>query len=187
MELGCTLLNGFSQIIMGAQSAADNVILETQHLDDEGEFMLSRNQTQALGFDIDGGVTVHSDPLSVASTVQAMSGNKLTVRSTGTIHMKTNMKTVKTHILSEIDGQGRWLADARKINMGDTVEWTWTNYHRVIEVDEAGIIKGSGHTSGAPAMGGSLELSFSAPGSCCFKSQTVVTMTCKITVVDSFK
>eukprot|EP00965_Chrysotila_dentata_P255232 6212149-Pleurochrysis_carterae.AAC.2 len=125
---------GFSQFIMGAESAADNVIMEKQHLDDGGEFVLSRNETQALGIDVDGGVTIHSDPLNVASTVQSISGNRLTMRSTETIHMQT----VTTHTVSEIDGQGRWSSAALKINVGDTVKWTWTNYHNVIETDEAG-------------------------------------------------
>jgi len=48
---------GFSQIIFGAGSGADNVILQKQHLDNGDELMLSRNQTQALGIDVAGSPT----------------------------------------------------------------------------------------------------------------------------------
>ena len=51
------------------------------------------------------------------------------------------MRQSKTSFtVQELDGQGHWSTQALRIYVGDTVEWTWTNYHNVIETDAAGSV-----------------------------------------------
>ena len=64
--------DGRAQFVMGASAAADNVIMEKEHADSGGEFTLSRNLTRVLGIGVDGGVTVHTNPLNVASMVRSL-------------------------------------------------------------------------------------------------------------------
>jgi len=88
--------------------------------------------------------------------------------------------------VQELDGQGRWSTQALRIYVGDSVEWTWTNYHNVIETDAAGSIKAGGVSSGVPMLTGTFTHTFDAAGTYRFKSQAQYTMTCTVEVLESF-
>jgi len=69
---------------------------------------------------------------------------------------------------------------------GDSVEWSWINYHNVIETDAAGSIRFGGISSGAPMLSGTFTHTFDTPGFYLFKSQAQYTMTCTVEVLESF-
>ena len=174
--------DGVAQFVMGARAAVDNVIMEKEHADDGGEFTLSRNLTRVLGVGVDGGVTVHTDPLHVASTVRSAEGSPLHLQGHGGV----NLQSTSSFAVQELDGRGRWSAQALRVYVGDTVEWTWTNYHNVIETDAAGSIKAGGVSSGVPMLTGTFTHTFDAAGTYLFKSQAQYTMTCTVEVLESF-
>lgn len=173
---------GRAQFVMGAKAAVDNVIMEKEHATEGADFTLSRNLTRVLGISVDGGVTIHTDPLNVASTVRSTDGNPLQLQGDGGV----NLQSPTSFSVHELDGQGRWSNQALKIFVGDTVEWTWTNYHNVIQTDAAGSIKAGGVSSGVPMLASSFTHTFDTPGTYLFKSQTQFTMTCTVEVVESF-
>ena len=174
--------DGVAQFVMGARAAVDNVIMEKEHADDGGEFTLSRNLTRVLGVGVDGGVTVHTDPLHVASTVRSAEGSPLHLQGHGGV----NLQSTSSFAVQELDGRGRWSAQALRVYVGDTVEWSWTNYHNVIETDAAGSIKAGGVSSGVPMLTGTFTHTFDAAGTYLFKSQAQYTMTCTVEVLESF-
>jgi len=174
--------DGRAQFVMGAKAAVDNVIMEKEHADDGGEFTLSRNLTRVLGIDVDGGVTVHTSPFNVASMVSSAEGSPLHLQGHGGV----NLQSKSSYTVEELDGQGRWSTQALKIYVGDTVEWSWTNYHNVIETDAASSIKAGGVSSGVPMLTGTFAHTFDAAGTYRFKSQAQYTMTCTVEVLESF-
>ena len=101
-------------------------------------------------------------------------------------HGGVNLQSKTTVTVRELDGRGLWSTKSLKIYVGDTVEWTWTNYHNVIETDEAGSIKAGGVSSGTPVLTGSFTHTFDAAGTHLFKSQAHYTMTCTVEVLESF-
>ena len=174
--------DGRAQFVMGARAAVDNVIMEKEHADEGGDFTLSRNLTRVLGIGVDGGVTVHTDPLNVASMVRSADGSPLHLQGHGGV----NLQSKTSFTVQELDGQGRWSTQALRIYVGDTVEWTWTNYHNVMETDAAGSIKAGGVSSGVPMLTGTFTHTFDAAGTYLFKSQAQYTMTCTVEVLESF-
>ena len=62
--------DGISEIILGGEAAADNVVLSKAHERDGVHFTLSRNDTQVLRVDPAGNVTVLTDPLQVSGTLK---------------------------------------------------------------------------------------------------------------------
>ena len=62
--------DGISEIILGGEEAADNVMLRKAHERDGAHFTLSRNDTQVLRVDPAGNVTVLTDPLQVSGTLK---------------------------------------------------------------------------------------------------------------------
>mmetsp|Transcript_3046 Transcript_3046/g.6499 ORF Transcript_3046/g.6499 Transcript_3046/m.6499 type:complete len:493 (-) Transcript_3046:87-1565(-) len=171
--------DGRAQFVMGARAAVDNVIMEKEHADEGGDFTLSRNLTRVLGIGVDGGVTVHTNPLNVASMVRSADGSPLHLQGHGGV----NLQSKTSFTVQELDGQGRWSTQALKIYVGDSVEWTWTNYHNVIETDAAGSIKAGGVSSGVPMLTGTFTHTFEAAGTYRFKSQAQYTMTCTVEVL----
>ena len=95
--------DGRAQFVMGARTAADNVIMEKEHADEGGEFTLSRNLTRVLGIGVDGGVTVHTTPLNVASTVRSADGSPLRLHGHGSVTLQSRSSLD----VNELDGQGR--------------------------------------------------------------------------------
>ena len=174
--------DGRAQFVMGAKAAVDNVIMEKEHADDGGEFTLSRNLTRVLGIDVDGGMTVHTSPFNVASMVSSAEGSPLHLQGHGGV----NLQSKSSYTVEEVDGQGRWSTQALKIYVGDTIEWSWTNYHNLIETDEAGSIKAGGVSSGVPMLTGTFTHMFGTAGTYRFKSQAQYTMTCTVEVLESF-
>ena len=61
--------DGISEIILGGEEAADNVVLRKAHERDGAHFTLSRNDTQVLSVDPAGNITVLTDPLQVSGTL----------------------------------------------------------------------------------------------------------------------
>ena len=174
--------DGRAQFVMGAKAAADNVIMEKEHADEGGDFTLSRNLTRVLGIGVDGGVTVHTDPLNVASMLRSAVGSPLHLQG----HDGVNMQSKSSFSVRELDGQGKWSTQSLKVYVGDTIEWTWTNYHNVIETDTAGSIKAGGISSGAPKLASTFQHTFDTAGTYRFKSQAQYTMTCTVEVIESF-
>ena len=174
--------DGVAQFVMGARAAVDNVIMEKEHADDGGEFTLSRNHTRVLGIDVDGGLTVHTDPLHVASTVRSAEGSPLHLQGQGGVILQSR----SSFSVVEVDGQGRWATQALRVYAGDSVQWSWINYHNVIETDAAGSIRFGGISSGAPMLSGTFTHTFDTPGFYLFKSQAQYTMTCTVEVLESF-
>ena len=62
--------DGVSEIILGGEVAADNVVLRKAHERDGAAFTLSRSDTQVLRVDPAGNVTVLTDPLKVAGSLE---------------------------------------------------------------------------------------------------------------------
>jgi len=168
--------------VMGAKAAADNVIMEKEHADDGGEFTLSRNLTRVLGIGVDGDLTVHTSPLKVASMVRSAEGNPLHLQGHGGV----NLQSKTSFSVYELDGQGLWSTTTLKVHVGDTITWSWTNYHNVIETDAANSIKAGGISSGVPVLTGSYTHTFDTAGTYLFKSQAQYTMTCSVEVIETF-
>jgi len=62
--------DGISEIILGGEEAADNVMLRKAHERDGAHFTLSRNDTQVLSVDPDGTLTVLTTPLKVGGSLE---------------------------------------------------------------------------------------------------------------------
>ena len=62
--------DGISEIILGGEAAADNVVLHKAHERDGAQFTLSRNDTQVLSVDPDGTLTVLTTPLKVGGSLE---------------------------------------------------------------------------------------------------------------------
>eukprot|EP00964_Phaeocystis_antarctica_P155159 scaffold124158_cov70-Phaeocystis_antarctica.AAC.1 len=62
--------DGISEIILGGEAAADNVVLHKAHERDGAHFTLSRNDTQVLRVDPAGNGTVLTNPLQVSGTLK---------------------------------------------------------------------------------------------------------------------
>ena len=174
--------DGRAQFVMGARAAADNVIMEKEHADEGGDFTLSRNLTRVLGIGVGGAVTVHTNPLYVASVIRSATGNPLHLQGHGGV----NVQSKSSYSVQELDGQGYWSNKTLKVYVGDTITWSWTNYHNVIETDPDGSVKAGGISSGEPMIGSSFKKGFQLAGVYRFKSQTQFTMTCIVEVVESF-
>lgn len=155
--------------------------MQKEHASDGSWFTLSRNDTAVLSVDATGGLHVESSPLHVASVLRATEG-KLQLEGRGGVTMQS-LETVR---INEVDGQGRWSMQSALIHTGDTVEWSWTNYHNVIETDRGGGVKSSGISSGLPKLRDSFAHTFKSSGVYYFKSQTQYSMICTIDVRESF-
>ena len=68
--------DGVSEIILGGEAAADNVVLRKAHERDGAAFTLSRGDTQVLRVDPAGNVSVLTDPLQFSGAVK-VGGNLL--------------------------------------------------------------------------------------------------------------
>eukprot|EP00964_Phaeocystis_antarctica_P155160 scaffold124159_cov75-Phaeocystis_antarctica.AAC.1 len=62
--------DGISEIILGGEAAADNVVLQKAHERDGAQFTLSRNDTQVLRVDPNGTLTVLTTPLKVGGSLE---------------------------------------------------------------------------------------------------------------------
>ena len=62
--------DGISEIILGGEAAADNVVLHKAHERDGAQFTLSRNDTQVLRVDPNGTLTVLTTPLKVGGSLE---------------------------------------------------------------------------------------------------------------------
>ena len=62
--------DGISEIILGGEAAADNVVLSKAHERDGAHFTLSRKDTNVLRVDPDGTLTVLTTPLKVAGSLE---------------------------------------------------------------------------------------------------------------------
>ena len=78
--------------------------------------------------------------------------------------------------MSEVDGSTAWSSLNVLVYTGDTVHWSWTNYHNVVEINDAGIIVSGGIRSGDPVLASSYAYTFSRAGVYLFKSQAADTM-----------
>ncbi|KAL3894046.1 MAG: hypothetical protein SGPRY_013917, partial [Prymnesium sp.] len=173
--------NGVSEIIMGGEAAADSIIIQKSSEADGSNFTLSRNETTVLSVETDGSLHVHSSPLKVASRVRAMEG-KLALEGRGGVTMQGS----ETLRINELDGQGKWSQQTIRIQVGDSVEWVWTNYHNVIETDAGSSIKSAGISSGLPTLRDTFLYRFNSAGIYYFKSQTQFSMICTVDVRESF-
>ena len=62
--------DGVSELILGGEAAADNVVLRKAHERDGAAFTLSRGDTQVVRVDPAGNVSVLTDPLQVSGAVK---------------------------------------------------------------------------------------------------------------------
>ena len=175
--------DGISEVILGGEAAVDNVVLRKAHQRDGAQFTLSRNDTQVLRVDPDGAFTVLTDPLRVPSAVSSAPGAPLELRSAGE---GVSLQDRKTHHLQEVDGTTEWSSSNVLMYTGDTISWTWTNYHNVVEINEAGAIVSGGVSSGDPELAASFEHTFARPGLYRFKSQVADTMLTRVEVRELF-
>ena len=175
--------DGISEVILGGEAAVDNVVLRKAHQRDGAQFTLSRNDTQVLRVDPDGAFTVLTDPLRVPSAVSSAPGAPLELRSAGE---GVSLQDRKTHHLQEVDGTTEWSSSNVRVYTGDTISWTWTNYHNVVEINEAGAIVSGGVSSGDPELAASFEHTFAQPGLYRFKSQVADTMRTTVEVRELF-
>ena len=175
--------DGVSEVIFGGEAAADNVVLHKSHQRDGAQFTLSRNDKQVLRVDPDGAFMVLTDPLQVPSAVSSASGAPLELRSAGN---GVSLQDLRTHHLHEVDGTAAWSASSALVFTGDTISWTWTNYHNVVEINEAGAIVSSGVSSGEPELASSFSHTFALPGLYWFKSQVADEMRTRVEVRELF-
>ena len=162
--------DGVAQFVMGAHGAADNVVMQKEHADNGGEFTLSRNDTRVLSVQVDGALTVHNDPLQVPSAVASAPGAPLELRSSDP-GAGVALQDQQTAAVDEVDGTATWSAASVLVYTGDTVHWSWTNYHNVVEINAAGVIVSGGIRSGDPELDSSFAYTFSQTGAYLFKSQ----------------
>eukprot|EP00964_Phaeocystis_antarctica_P119898 scaffold83667_cov33-Phaeocystis_antarctica.AAC.1 len=95
--------DGISEIILGGEEAADNVVLRKAHERDGAHFTLSRNGTQVLRVDPAGNVTVLTDPLQVSGTLKV--GGRLEVGgelSAGVLNVAGSLSLQGTDLTSKL-------------------------------------------------------------------------------------
>mmetsp|Transcript_18043 Transcript_18043/g.30681 ORF Transcript_18043/g.30681 Transcript_18043/m.30681 type:complete len:483 (-) Transcript_18043:502-1950(-) len=173
--------SGVAELVLGGESAADNVVLSKAHASDGANFTLSRgNDTGVLSVGVDGTMSVLADPLYVPSGVAAAPGAQLELRSASGAGVV--LQDQQTTDISEVDGTAEWSSAEVLVYCGDTVRWTWTNYHNVVEVNDAGIIVAGGVRSGDPELSSSFAHTFVRPGLYLFKSQADNDMRMKVEV-----
>ena len=107
-------------------------------LSDGAQFNLSRNETDVLSIGMDGALSVLSDPLQVSSAVSSANGAPLELRSSGGDGVL--LQDQQTTRVNEVDGTTAWSKLNVLVHTGDTVHWSWTNYHNVVQIDEAGAL-----------------------------------------------
>ena len=166
--------DGVSEVVLGGEDAEDNVILSKAHLNEGAEFTISRNETSVLSIGVNGALSVLADPLQVASAVSSAQGAPLELRSSAGDGVA--LQDQHTRQVSEIDGSTAWSSLNVLAYTGDTVHWSWTNYHNVVEINDAGIIVSGGIRSGDPVLASSYAYTFSRAGVYLFKSQAADTM-----------
>ena len=166
--------DGISEIVLGGEDAEDNVILSKAHLNEGAEFTISRNETSVLSIGVNGALSVLADPLQVASAVSSAQGAPLELRSSAGDGVA--LQDQQTWQVSEIDGSTTWSSLNVLAYTGDTVHWSWTNYHNVVEINDAGIIVSGGIRSGDPVLASSYAYTFSRVGVYLFKSQAADAM-----------
>lgn len=166
--------DGISEVVLGGEHAEDNVILSKAHLNEGAAFTISRNETGVLSIGVDGALSVLADPLQVASAVSSAQGAPLELRSSAGDGVV--LQDQQTAQVSEVDGTTVWSSLNVLVYTGDTVQWSWTNYHNVVEINDAGIIVSGGIRSGDPVLASSYAYTFSRPGVHLFKSQAADAM-----------
>ena len=166
--------DGISEVVLGGEDAEDNVILSKAHLNEGAEFTISRNETSVLSIGVNGALSVLADPLQVASAVSSAQGAPLELRSSAGDGVA--LQDQQTRQVSEIDGSTAWSSLNVLVYTGDTVHWSWTNYHNVVEINDAGIIVSGGIRSGDPVLASSYAYTFSRAGVYLFKSQAADAM-----------
>jgi plastocyanin len=163
--------DGVSEIILGGKTAGDNVVMTKAHLSDGADFSLRRNETDVLSISAAGTLTAHTG-------VSSAGGEQLELRSStgdGVV-----LQDQQTTLVTEVDGTATWSKDSLLVYTGDTVVWSWTNYHNVIEINAAGVIVSGGIQSGAAEVSATFSHTFTQPGTYLFKSQVADDM--RITV-----
>ena len=166
--------DGVSELIFGGEEAVDNVVLRKANLSDGAQFKLGRNETDVLSIGMDGALSVLSDPLHVASAVSSANGAQLELRSSGGDGV--SLQDQQTTRVNEVDGTTAWSKLNVLVYTGDTVHWSWTNYHNVVQIDDAGVIVSDAIRSGDPELAASYAYTFAQPGVYKFKSQAADTM-----------
>jgi plastocyanin len=166
--------DGVSEVVLGGEDAEDNVILSKAHLNEGAEFTISRNETSVLSIGVNGALSVLADPLQVASAVSSAQGAPLELRSSAGDGVA--LQDQQPRQVSEVDGSTAWSSLNVLAYTGDTVHWSWTNYHNVVEINDAGIIVSGGIRSGDPVLASSYAYTFSRAGVYLFKSQAADTM-----------
>ena len=92
---------------------------------------------------MDGSPTVHS-------TMKTESDQPLTI------------VTPTTYAMQEVLNE--WVTPSLRVDVGDTVAFTRTNYHNVQQVNDAGAVVAGGITSGAASIGGTFSHTFTEVG-----------------------
>ena len=162
--------DGRAQFVMGARAAVDNVIMEKEHADEGGEFTLSRNETRVLSVHVDGTLSVLKDPLHVSSAMASAPGAPLELRSSAP-GAGVALQDQQTTFVIELDGSSEWSRTSLLVYTGDTVHWSWANYHNIVQVNDAGVMVAEGIRSGNPVLSSSFAYTFLQPGLFRFKSQ----------------
>ena len=160
--------DGVSEIVFGDEAAIDNVVWSKAHLRDGGNFTLSRNESRALNIGMDGVVSMLTDPLQIPSTLSstAQAPLRLSSPSAGVV-----LQDQHTKYVYEVDGTTQWSTTDVLVYVGDTVHWSWVNYHNLVQINDAGTILTGGIRSGDPTLSSAYSHTFEAPGRFVFKSQ----------------
>jgi len=170
---------GGARLVLGGEQADDNVILHKDHASDGAAFTLSRNATRAMRVDLAGKVEMGQDPFTIRSTLASSSGEPLVLSGAGEGVSLQNSKVIE---VSEVDGATSWSRGSLLIFTGDTVRWSWINYHNLVEVSASGTLTGGGITSGEPSLSSTFSYTFTQPGTYYFKSQAADTMRMNVEV-----
>ena len=168
--------HGTSEVVLGGESAVDNVIMSKAHLSSGGAFTIRRNDTDVMRIGVDGALSVLSDPLQVASTVSSAPGAELELRSNNGVVLQNQRGTTVT----EVHGASTWSQTNVLVYTGDTVTWSWTDLHNVVQIDDSGVIVAGGIRSGELETAGTYTHQFREVGTFKFKCQNVEMM--RITV-----
>lgn len=125
---------GAARLVLGGEEAGDNVILHKAHASAGAGFTLSRNATLAMRVDLAGAVEMAQDPFTVRSTVKASNSEPLVLGGAGE---GISLQDSKTFEITEVDGATSWSRTSLLIFTGDTVRWSWTNFHNLVEISSA--------------------------------------------------
>jgi len=155
--------SGVSEVVLGGEDAPDNVILSKAHERDGANFTLSRNETRVLDVGRDGTLSVHTSLHAPSVSSQ----EQLELKGSGGVVLQHQQVTP----VAEVDGTTEWSLAEVLLYTGDTVLWSWTNYHNVAQIDERGSLLSGGIRSGDPMLASSFAHTFSRPGVYRFKSQ----------------